>query len=86
MLGGCQNYGPFLDPYYNTAPDIQGTPKEIITLTTTTVFCAKNLNAGNDGSDALGNCCWPMSDQNTTHWNPNAEPNEAQLCQTLRLS
>ena len=19
-LGGCQNYGPLLDPYYNTAP------------------------------------------------------------------
>ena len=25
--GGCQNYGPFLDPYYNTAPNIQGTQK-----------------------------------------------------------
>ena len=22
-MGGCQNCGPFLDPYYNTAPDIQ---------------------------------------------------------------
>ena len=21
-LGGCQNYGPFLDPCYNTAPNI----------------------------------------------------------------
>ena len=21
-LGGCQNYGPFLDPYYNVAPNI----------------------------------------------------------------
>ena len=21
-MGGCQNYGPFLDPYYNTAPSI----------------------------------------------------------------
>ena len=21
-IGGCQNYGPFLDPYYNTAPNI----------------------------------------------------------------
>ena len=19
-MGGCQNYGPFLDPYHNTAP------------------------------------------------------------------
>ena len=22
QMGGCQNYGPFLDPYYNTAPNI----------------------------------------------------------------
>ena len=22
QLGGCQNSGPFLDPYYNTAPNI----------------------------------------------------------------
>ena len=21
-MGGCQNYVPFLDPYYNTAPNI----------------------------------------------------------------
>ena len=21
-MGGCQNYGPFLDPQYNTAPNI----------------------------------------------------------------
>ena len=21
-LGGCQNYGTFLDPYYNTGPNI----------------------------------------------------------------
>ena len=26
-MGGCQNDGPFLDPYYNTAPNIEGTPK-----------------------------------------------------------
>ena len=26
-MGGCQNYGPFLDPHYNTAPNIWGTPK-----------------------------------------------------------
>ena len=26
-MGGCQNYGPFLDPYYNTAPNIEGTQK-----------------------------------------------------------
>ena len=29
-MGGCQNYGPFLDPYYSTAPNIQGTPKGIV--------------------------------------------------------
>ena len=26
-IGGCQNYGPVLDPYYNTAPNTQGTQK-----------------------------------------------------------
>ena len=34
-MGGCQNYGPFLDPYYNTAPNIWGTQKGTIILTTT---------------------------------------------------
>ena len=34
-MGGCQNYGPFLGPYYNTAPTIYGTQKETIILTTT---------------------------------------------------
>ena len=34
-LGGCQNYGPFLGPYYNTAPNIWGTQKGTIILTTT---------------------------------------------------
>ena len=32
---GCQNYGPFLGPFYNTAPRIQGTQKGAIILTTT---------------------------------------------------
>ena len=36
-MGGCQNYGPFLDPYYNTAPNIKGTQKGTIILTTTHV-------------------------------------------------
>ena len=27
-MGSCQNYGPFLYPYYNTAPNIKGTPKK----------------------------------------------------------
>ena len=26
-MGGCQNHGPFLDPHYNTAPNIWGTSK-----------------------------------------------------------
>ena len=27
ILGGCEKYGPFLDPYYNTAPNTWGTQK-----------------------------------------------------------
>ena len=38
-MGGCQNYGPFLDPYYNTAPNIQGTQKGTIILTSTHMRC-----------------------------------------------
>ena len=34
-MGGCQNYGPFLGPRDNTAPNIQGTQKGTIILTTT---------------------------------------------------
>ena len=37
-VGGCQNYGPFWDPYYNTAPNISGTQKGTIILTTTHVM------------------------------------------------
>ena len=40
-VGGCQNYGPFLDPYYSTAPNIQGTEKGIIILTTTHVLAGR---------------------------------------------
>ena len=36
-MGGCQNYGPFSDPYYNTAPNVDGTQKGTIILTTTHV-------------------------------------------------
>ena len=32
-MGGCQNYGPFLDPHYNTAPNIYGNHNGIIILT-----------------------------------------------------
>ena len=34
-MGGCHNYGPFLDPYPNTAPNIQGAQKVTIIFTTT---------------------------------------------------
>ena len=27
-VGGCQNYGPLLDPYQNTAPNIFRMPKK----------------------------------------------------------
>ena len=37
-MGGCQKYGPFLGPYYNTAPNIQGTQRGTIILTTTHMF------------------------------------------------
>ena len=35
QMGGCQNYGPFLGPYYNTASNMQGTQKGTMFLTTT---------------------------------------------------
>ena len=31
-VGGCENYGPLLDPYYNTAPNIYGTPMTVAHL------------------------------------------------------
>ena len=34
-MGGCQNYGPFLDPYCNTATNIWATQKRTTILTTT---------------------------------------------------
>ena len=37
-MGGCQKFGLFLDPYYNTAPNIQGTPKGNIILPTTHIW------------------------------------------------
>ena len=42
-MGGCQNYGPKLDPYYNTAPNIWGTQKGTIILTTTHMFNCKGF-------------------------------------------
>ena len=34
-MGGCQDSGLFLGPCYNTAPNIEGTQKGTIILTTT---------------------------------------------------
>ena len=34
-MGGCQNYGPCLGPYYNMAPSTLGTQKGAIILMTT---------------------------------------------------
>ena len=39
-MGGCQNHGPFLGPYDNTAP-IQGTQKGTLILTTTHIYICK---------------------------------------------
>ena len=36
-VGGCQNYGAFLGPYYNTALIIWGTQQGTLILTTTHV-------------------------------------------------
>ena len=41
-MDGCQNYGPFLDPYYNTALNVWGTQKGIIILTTTQMRVRKS--------------------------------------------
>ena len=43
---GCQNYSPFLDPYYNTAPNMQGTQRGIITLTTTHIDIPEGAYTG----------------------------------------
>ena len=52
-MGGCQNDGPFLDPYYNTAPKIQGTQKGTIILTTTRMITkAGRLRLGSRRSEA----------------------------------
>ena len=34
-MGGCQNYGPFSDPYYTTAPNFRVPEKGTLILTTT---------------------------------------------------
>ena len=47
-MGGCQNYGPFLGPYYNTAPIIQGTQNGTLILTTTHMRSSPKLASGKE--------------------------------------
>ena len=42
LYGWLLKYGSFLDPYYNTAPNIQGAPKGTIILTTIHMSCSLN--------------------------------------------
>ena len=37
-MGGCQNYGPLLDPNFKKAPNILGAQKGTIILTTTHIM------------------------------------------------
>ena len=46
-MGGCQNYGVILVPSYNTAPNLSGTQKGLIILTTTHI-------AGSSSSPQVG--------------------------------
>ena len=43
-MGGCQNQGPVLGPYYNTAPNIYGTQKGTLILTTTYILALWNCD------------------------------------------
>ena len=52
-MGSYQNYGPSFAPYLNTAPNIQGTQKGTVILTTTHVqdrparaLCQKEAQSG----------------------------------------
>ena len=51
-MGGCPNYGPFLGPYYGTAPNIQGTQKGTIILTTTHVWILRATSTNNKALQA----------------------------------
>ena len=53
-MGGCQNYGRFLDPYYDAVPDIQGTPKRIIILTATHIKALGRLQYGLSSAVVMG--------------------------------
>ena len=51
-MGSCQNYGPFLGPYYDTAPNIWATQKGTMILTTTHI---RVRGLGSLGFEAWGN-------------------------------
>ena len=42
-MGSCQNYGPFLGPYYKIAPTIEGTQRGTILLTSTQIHVCYRL-------------------------------------------
>ena len=48
-MGDCQNYGPFLAPYYSTAPNIWGTQKGIIIVITAHMLKVNGLVLGGSG-------------------------------------
>ena len=54
-MGGCQNYGPFLDPYDNTTPNIEGT----IILATTHILGLYNIGTMEKTMEAtiVYGCC-----------------------------
>ena len=58
-LGHCQNYGPFLDPYYNTGPNTGpnlGDPKRDHNFDNPQ-FSLKNLKPGGESSFHPIECC-----------------------------
>ena len=54
-VGGCQKYRPSLGPYYDTAPNIQGTQKGTIILTATHV---RHEGFSKDGALGEPTCTW----------------------------
>ena len=49
-MGGCQNDGPFLDPYYITKPNIQGYQNGTLILGTTHIGVLRGVLGGLDSS------------------------------------
>ena len=51
-VGGCQNSGPFLGPYYNTAPNNSGDPKRDHNLTITHMWPTVTIEECSFGSES----------------------------------